>query len=713
MNRSPLIIESIALMAFFTAGLLLRTSALEREAVEHFDEGIYASPLWYDMQFGEPYPARYLFAPPLLSGLMESVSWIPGLNRFAPFVPCVVLGTASIAAFWWLARSWFGKPAGVFIAAVVSMSDFHVLYSRMALTDVTCLFWITLAVGLGTRAVSRNSLRAAFAAGVVCGLAWWTKYTGWLPLAILCSGNGLWWVWQGRRTISLLKFVAIMAIICATASLTFAPWWWQLQAVGGYEVVARTHSGYLTGWSSWSANLARQLNIQFLLDGFAGQLSLGLGMFAAGLLRWSSGRSTWNVRNCELRPVTVESKEAEEQALPPLKLLLRFSGAAFAIALLASRIWTPLMLICITLGGLTGMFLWPVLQRAWVRRQHNDRSPTSPGSLPLSTADLNCAPTTDPALGFCTTLTWFVGMLLATPMYTPYSRLFLPLMASIWLAAAAGCAWWLESNLSVARRIVGTGLAPARFSRGQWLVSAMLAAAVLTSFFRLDQNFNPEVLSREEIFRSVLFEDRRSIALAADRIAEACFRDASGGGESDLSHAGSVDSNAEPAEVNSNLITPSALLAAADALKASPIASRASPEERSRIRMIIYVYGEPALLFHLSGSGIIAAPVSHLNLQTAGTTPAIPTYVVFGPNAKRTAGFWDELMDRAHAFRSITAIQYTPGACNAARYVRSEMAERPSRSILPDVRSSSCAVACSNTRVAGENSGSASACDTW
>ncbi len=60
MNRSPLFIESIALMAFFTAGLLLRTSSLDREAVEHFDEGIYASPLWYDMQFGEPYPARYL-----------------------------------------------------------------------------------------------------------------------------------------------------------------------------------------------------------------------------------------------------------------------------------------------------------------------------------------------------------------------------------------------------------------------------------------------------------------------------------------------------------------------------------------------------------------------------------------------------------------------------------------------------------------------------
>ncbi|MCA9009045.1 MAG: glycosyltransferase family 39 protein, partial [Planctomycetaceae bacterium] len=646
MNRSPLFIESIALLAFFSAGLLLRVSALELEAVEHFDEGIYASALWYDVQFGEPYPARYLFAPPLLSGLMEAASWIPGLNRFAPFVPCVVLGTASMVAFWWLARSWFGKPAGIFTVAVVSMSDFHVLYSRMALTDVACLFWITLAVGLGTKAVSQNSIRTAVAAGVVCGLAWWSKYTGWLPLAILCSGNGLWWVWQGRKTISLLKFIAIMGTICAVAAVTFAPWWWQLQPVGGYETVARTHSGYLTGWSSWTANLARQLYMQFLFDGFAGQLSLGLGMFAAGLLRWFSGRSTWNVQHRALIPKAVESQVGEGLTLPPFRLLLRFAGAAFAIALLSSRIWTPLMLICITLGGLTGMFLWPVLQRAWMRRQHNDRSPTSPGSLPLCSADLNCAPTMDPALGFCTTLTWFVGMLLATPMYTPYSRLFLPLMASIWLAAAAGCAWWLESNLSVARRIVGTGLAPARFSRGQWLVSAMLTAAVLTSFVRVDQNFNLELLSREDIFRSVLFEDRRSIVLAADRIAEACFRDAIGDGKSSPKPMESAGLDTRPGDIDRNYITPSALLAAAEALTVAPAADSASPEERSHARMIIYVYGEPALLYHLSGSGVTAAPVSHLNLQTAGTSPAVPTFVVFGPNAKRTAGFWDELLDR-------------------------------------------------------------------
>ena len=77
--------------------------------------------------------------------------------------------------------------------------------------------------------------------------------------------------------------------------------------------------------------------------------------------------------------------------------------------------------------------------------------------------------------------------------------------------------------------------------------------------------------------------------------------------------------------------------------------------------MIVYVYGEPALLFHLNQSGVTAAPVSHLNLRDFGDRPpAIPTFVVFGPHAKRTTGFWEELMQRSLNFRPVTKIDYSP-----------------------------------------------------
>ena len=253
MKLRPRPIEFLAITGFVLLGAFLRFTNLNHEAVEHFDEGIYASPLWYDAQFGEPYPSRHLFAPPMLSTMMEAWIWAPGLAPYAPFLPSVLLGIATILGLWWLARSWFGKSAGIFMAAVVAMSDFHILYSRMALTDVVCLFWIVASVGVGTQAIARQNFKRAAIAGFLCGLAWWTKYTGWLPLAILCSGSGFWWLWQGRRSTGFISFASIIARMIAVALGTFAPWWWQLQDFGGYEAVSATHAKYVTGWSNWSA----------------------------------------------------------------------------------------------------------------------------------------------------------------------------------------------------------------------------------------------------------------------------------------------------------------------------------------------------------------------------------------------------------------------------------------------------------------------------
>ncbi len=665
MKLRPRPIEFLAITGFVLLGAFLRITNLSHEAVEHFDEGIYASPLWYDAQFGEPYPSRHLFAPPLLSTMMEAVNWFPGLAPFAPFLPSVLLGVATIFGLWWLARSWFGKSAGIFMAAVVAMSDFHILYSRMALTDVACLFWIVASVGVGTQAIGRQNFKSAAIAGFLSGLAWWTKYTGWLPLAILCSGGGFWWIWQGRRSIGCIRFAGIITTMIAVTLGTFAPWWWQLQDVGGYSAVSKTHAKYLMDSSNWTENMAQQLRDQFLLDGYTGQLSLGLGLFLAGLFRWTSGRSTWNAAECE-------SNSAPAMTLPPFALLFRFTAAAAALSVIAIRLRTPLMLICVSLAGLSGIYLWPVLQRAWTRRNEQDASPTSPSAIPLSVTDLENAPRIDPALGFCMTLAWFTGMLLSTPMYTPYSRLFFPLLAAIWLAAAGGVGWWLESNLSVARRVVGNSEPSPKQSWGQRLVTTMLGVALAASFFQFDENFELGLVTRSELFRTSLFEDRRSIVAAADQIVHACGRDAiSNGANRDGAHR-DVANNAKrqlPSGIDPNSITPSELIEAAanDAESQSRDAVGAAlsttPEDRSQIRMVIYAYGEPALLLHLNQAGVMVAPVSHLNLRGPdGAPPTVPTFLVIGPNAKRTEGFWEDLMLHSGHLRPVVRINYTPSA---------------------------------------------------
>ena len=79
--------------------------------------------------------------------------------------------------------------------------------------------------------------------------------------------------------------------------------------------------------------------------------------------------------------------------------------------------------------------------------------------------------------------------------------------------------------------------------------------------------------------------------------------------------------------------------------------------------MVIYAYGEPSLLFHLHRAGVMAAPVSHLNLRGPdGVPPAVPTFLVIGPNAKRTDGFWEDLMLQSSHLRPVANIEYTPSA---------------------------------------------------
>lgn len=644
----------IALVAgFFALGLVLRCWHLDRESVEHFDEGIYASALWYDGLVGSPYPAREFYAPPMLSGMIDVCDIVSGGSRYAPFLPSLLFGSLSIIVFWRMARAWFGVAAGLFVAAVVSMSDFHIIYSRMALTDVACLFWIATSVYLGTVAVARSSFRTAVFSGVACGIAWWTKYTGWLPLAILISGTTLWWIWRGRKALSTIRVLSILATIAVFAFATFAPWLWQLQAVGGYSAVTKNHAGYAQAlsWASaevWIEHLGQHLAGQFWHDGMSGAFSLGIGMLAAAWYRWNSaGCSTGNAD-------AGDSSKARNAGgpfaggYPPRWLMIRFAVAAVALMVFALRIWTPLLLLSLALGGFGGIFLWPVLDRAWLRRTTRDLSPTSEGALPLSRGDILAAPVIDPALGYCITLAWFCGMLLVTPLYHPYARLFFPLLASVWLAAAGGVSWWLESNLSVARR--PESAAPQVNAGGNWgqrLLQSLLMVAVLTAVLQRDEANELVVVSPSELLRSELYKDRTSINRAALQLADACV----------LSSLGEWKPARSPLS-DGETISPRKVLASRAAVTQN---RELSFEEREKQKLVVYGYGEPSLLLHLAQSGLTVSPVSHLNLaEPDGGSPTVPTFLVIGPNAKRTPGFWEEWFRRDRHFELVTEVRYAP-----------------------------------------------------
>ena len=169
--------ELVVVAAAIAIGCVLRCSQLDQVAIEHFDEGVYSSTAWYHEVSNEPYPARHLYAPPGLSWTIGIASSIFG-PTLGPFVPGLLAGGLTVFFVWGFTRALFGMVAGLVVVLLASLSDYHIVYSRMALTDVPVMMWILLSVWLGATGIDQQRGRLMFLAGLACGGAWWTKYSG-------------------------------------------------------------------------------------------------------------------------------------------------------------------------------------------------------------------------------------------------------------------------------------------------------------------------------------------------------------------------------------------------------------------------------------------------------------------------------------------------------------------------------------------------------
>ncbi|MBL8815601.1 MAG: glycosyltransferase family 39 protein [Planctomyces sp.] len=582
-RHEVLIVLLISLMGF-----VLRWVEPDRMAVEHFDEGVYASVLWHDSLVGTPYPSRHLYAPPLLSALISLSDSVTGNSEIAPFLPALILGSLTVPLFWRVTRDMFGSVAGLFGAGLIAMSDFHIQYSRMAMTDVPVLFFMLLAIWQGLKGIERDSMKHVFAGGLSCGIAWWFKYTGWLPIAILWAGVGLWWLWAGRRQRRILGLIRLGMVFAGTAFVVWLPWWIALQSEGGYSAVAANHAGFLQGWKSWMPHFIVQLTAQFQLDGLTGSLSVGLGLIVAGFARWLKLRSfTWNF------------VQAENDTFPPVRLLFRFGLAGLAMSVIALSIPTPLLLTCAGLGGVSGVVLWKVLQRLYDRRHREDLSPVEGWRIPLTEEDLRWSATIDPQIGVSIVAVWFLSMLVVTPLYHPYPRLMFPFLGSVWLGASAGVGWWIESNLSVARREMSQRVKVTLTDRLGQIVAALLTFCVVISVQAMDVPFHTNI-----------YEDRSTLRGAAMQVAELCRNDAGEGAK----------------------------------------------------EIVVYAFGEPAFLYHLNRGGEIGVPVADLSVQPVyHKTDEVPTYLVFGPYAKTSDRFWDSFLRETQRFEHLGDVEFRPG----------------------------------------------------
>ena len=413
-------------------GAILRLSFPGRMAVEHFDEGVYASNFWFEVEQGGEYPARHLYAPPLLPMAIEWTMIVASLcgikpTGFIPMIPSLIAGLATIPSMWWVGRRWFGPSAGIVAAWLVAASDFHASYSRAALTDVPVCLFMLWGVYFIWQALQTGTRRDILLAGLFTGLAWWTKYNGWLPLAIGLSGGAAWQLSLPRADRRLRQFATRWSLVALTAFAIWSPVLWGLQKHGGYAVVAANHRQYVVGITGWTSSALRQLTHVGLYDNW-----LGVGNEAYLVQR----RKASAARLEKFVVTTFDSPyiPSETRAIE----LLDHRGVSDEVLHVNVGVWDIItwnifasqfgrcLRPTLILGGAVCLFLAASLGVIWMSVRHRRA-----GS----------------ALQMWMCMAWLFGMTVATPFYHPYPRLVLPWLMAVWMSVG------LTTNLLTKRDV--------------------------------------------------------------------------------------------------------------------------------------------------------------------------------------------------------------------------------------------------------------------
>lgn len=391
-RRDLLVVGALAILAF-----LLRAWALGRVGLGQYDEGVYALSALGTVDPGQPHrmwPSEALYAPPVYFLLVALSYLLHGPSDLAAVVVNVVLGSLLVPVAWWTGRSWFGRGAGLIAATLTALSEFQVVLSRSALTDVAFTLFFTIALVALVRAMEAGGSGRAVLAGLAAGLAWNTKYHGWFVLLI---GGAALLAWvraagtgsgDARRALRAWLLASVVAVLC------YLPWAVFIQVQGGGTAGWTRHYGQMLG-TDWVGKFATHVANQYALEGPFTRASLPLG----ALVLVTAGA---------LRP----------RSAPRFLLAVAALGA-----------------VALLLGGAAGMMLLGIGAVGDLLLRREDRARLA----------------TWVALGWAGL--WF----LAAPVYRPYFRLLLPLEIVTAVLAGVALERWLRADPSHASRRPGAG----------------------------------------------------------------------------------------------------------------------------------------------------------------------------------------------------------------------------------------------------------------
>ena len=305
---------------------ILRILAFGNLGIDHFDEGAYAMTAdaisrnaWARLAS----PLQHHLSPLLFPLLSGAAMRLIGRSEFVMFGISIIAGIATVGLVYRVGLRWFGRSAAMTSGIIVCLSDFHILYSRAAMTDALFALLFLFAIACFEKAQNEKGFLWTVAAGITTGLAWNTKHHGWLAL-VVAGVAGLAHLRTGR-TRELLPLVTRIVIAGAIALALYLPWLIYVQRQpGGYLGLMQEHSRYIDR-SQVIQNIIAHLRFQLFLEGWA---TRAVPLAIAG----------WLISTA-----------------PPGR---RTVAALFSFLLIAAAVWLGVSVVIAALAFVGVIFLW-------------------------------------------------------------------------------------------------------------------------------------------------------------------------------------------------------------------------------------------------------------------------------------------------------------------------------------------------------------------
>lgn len=291
----------------------LRFWQLDSLGLTHFDEGSYAmTGRWLATCGRDGWFFQSGHAPGLFPTLVGMCFLLFGVQDYAAIGVSAFTGSLTVAVIYAMGRCWFGRTAGVLAALFLVTAEYHLIYSRLALTDATftLLFWASLG-GL-FMGIQEHRRRWFLSGGVLTGLCWNTKYHGFFPLVIagawLCA-QAVYRLSRRQQPVAAKELWRDFGLSAAIAGLLYLPWLLFVQFSVGYGAIFQGQMAHSFGQSGLLVTspqtlyfyLSHWLSPALLLAALAGAtavllhrdrsgffLLLGLALFTASALFYLS-----------------------------------------------------------------------------------------------------------------------------------------------------------------------------------------------------------------------------------------------------------------------------------------------------------------------------------------------------------------------------------------------------------------------------------------